>query len=87
MKDIIFIKETLTEAIGWADYADDYFKEKHNLKKDQEDVEECIKILDAFEARSCHNCRIYSEQDECITKLVNFLDETKFHCNEWEART
>ena len=48
-EDVEFIKETLVYAIEWADYADDYFKEKHNLKQDKENIVKCMKILDDFE--------------------------------------
>ena len=43
--DIDFIIETLETAIEWAEYADDYFKEKHNLNKDKRMVDKAIKIL------------------------------------------
>lgn len=46
-EEIEFIKETLINAIEWADYAPDYFKEKHNLDKDKEDVKKAIKIIEA----------------------------------------
>jgi hypothetical protein len=44
-EQIEFIIEALEEAIGWAEYADDYFKEKHNLKRDQENVQKSISML------------------------------------------
>ena len=44
-QEIEFIIETLETSIEWSDYAGDYFKEKHNLKKDKEDVEKSIAIL------------------------------------------
>ena len=41
----IFIVETLEVMKDWTDYAPDYFKEKHNLSKDLEDVSKAIAIL------------------------------------------
>ena len=43
--EVEFIIETLEVAIDWSSYADDYFKEKHNLYKDKEDVKKSIEIL------------------------------------------
>jgi hypothetical protein len=40
-----FIIETLEESIAWAEYADDYFKQKHNLDIDKENVRKCVEIL------------------------------------------
>ena len=48
-EDVDFIKETLVNAIDWAEYADDYFKEKYGLDQDKENVEKSIKLLDSFE--------------------------------------
>jgi len=44
-EEIEFIIETLEVAIEWSDYADDYFKEKHNLDKDKKDVKKSIALL------------------------------------------
>jgi len=44
-KQIDFIISTLEEAIGWSEYTPEYFKAKHRLADDKEDVLEAIKIL------------------------------------------
>ncbi len=41
----LFIIETLEVSIEWAEYAPEYFKEKHNLEKDKADVKKAIEIL------------------------------------------
>ena len=51
-EETAFIKETLVEAIGWAEYADDYFKEKHNLDKDKRDIDKAFDILYEHEAET-----------------------------------
>jgi len=43
--NIDFIIETLENAISWADYADAYFKDRHDFDKDQENVNKAIAIL------------------------------------------
>lgn len=40
-----FIIDTLETVIEWADYADDYFKKKHGLDQDRENVNKSIEIL------------------------------------------
>lgn len=57
--NIEFIKETLLKAIGWADYAPEYFKEKHNFEQDRINVELCILLLNDFENKTCSNCKWY----------------------------
>ncbi|MHA1691825.1 MAG: hypothetical protein ACTSU7_09315 [Candidatus Heimdallarchaeaceae archaeon] len=46
--EIEFIKESLLEAISWSDYANDYFKKKHNLQRDMDNVNHSIEILNTY---------------------------------------
>jgi len=50
-----FIIDTLECAIEWREYADDYFKKKHHLEKDKENVKKCIEIL-IREGNKCKVC-------------------------------
>lgn len=51
-KDIDFIIDTLETAIEWAEYADDYFKKKHGLEKDKENVSKSIELLKELKANT-----------------------------------
>jgi len=42
------------------------------------------KVIEGFtQEKNCFNCNKYSNQDECIIKLVNNFDASNFCCNEW----
>ena len=78
-----FIKETLVDAIDWSSYADDYFKEKHNLAKDVSNVHKCIELLS--ESRTCENCKLHDSMD-CPLDIARYLFDDNFGCNKWEAK-
>jgi hypothetical protein len=95
-QEVSFIKDALTEAIGWAEYASDYFQQKHDLSTDKENVEKSIKILDELESRTCETCAFFNntEIDENSFSDCGLGVETSykkmvykgFGCNDWKAK-
>lgn len=62
-KDANFIIETLRTAIEWAEYTDDYFKQKYGLEEDKENVLKSIEILQTLEEpKSCNSCKYFDDE-------------------------
>ena len=86
-EEIEFIKETLVTAINWASYADDYSKEKYNLKQDIEDVRKCKEMIDNFESRKCENCKYHVNCSIQYHAVIDFAkDPNNFSCEAWKQK-
>jgi hypothetical protein len=85
-KDAEFIIEAMQEAIFWAEYAPDYYKEKHNLKQDQENVEKAIEILKAkCKPKSCSTCK-YLLRSYCELLDIEIMTIVNQSCTGHEER-
>ena len=93
-----FIIETLETAIDWAEYATQYFQEKHNLAGDKEDVQKAIKLIRELENRTCDRCWFYDDDckvctndsvfgmDKDLIRTGAFSTLPNFSCNRWEQK-
>lgn len=65
-EEIDFVIDTLETSIEWAEYADDYFKKKHGLEQDKENVLKSIELLKALQIpKTCHSC-VFNENSFCM---------------------
>ena len=82
-----FIIEALGEAIGWAEYAGDYFQQKHDLNTDKDNVEKSIRLLK--ESRNCYNCNKYINHGfgwiECNVIPKSACVDIDY-CSEWQQK-
>lgn len=102
MKDKIeFIIDTLETAIEWADYADDYFKKKHGLEQDRENVKKSIDMLhsleqqntalqerikDLEELKTCEGCNAQFNNDCNLGILPKNIYSFEFSCSKYKPK-
>lgn len=100
-EEIAFIIETLQEVIEWAEYAPQYFQDKHGLQQDKNNVDKAIYSLRNFESRTCENCKYFNletgkqpdglswEKIECEQGTISQCMEADYSvlsCKHWKQK-